>query len=114
MKLKNIAKSILMAGFFLGIVVSQAGASFSVQGFELQSKKRVSRTEYVYTFKTSAKNAGENASGVTASLESSSPYTTVVDGELTIRRYPGRALGPEPGYLSASARTAGTPLTNPH
>ena len=83
MSLKNIFKSILIGASALCIGVSQAGASFSVDGFELQSKTRVSRTDYVYTFKANAVNTGENAGGVTATLTSTSSNTTVVDGELT-------------------------------
>lgn len=67
---------ILIAG------VSVAAADFSVETYVLQSRKRVSRTDYVYTFKATAANSGENAAGVTATLTSSSPHTSVVDGKL--------------------------------
>nr|WP_319393939.1 metallophosphoesterase family protein [uncultured Desulfobacter sp.] len=80
---KHMLKTVLIAALALGFSVScAAAASFTVKNYELQSKKRVSRTDYLYTFKASALNNAEDAGNVTATLVSDSAYTKIVDGDL--------------------------------
>ena len=83
MNLKKAVNTFCMAALALGMSASFASASFDIDSIQLQSKKRVSRTDYLYTFTAAASNNGENAGGVTASLSSSSAYIKVIDNELT-------------------------------
>ncbi len=78
---KNIVY-LLIVLLSLTFGASIAAADFSIENYTLQSKKRVSRTEFLYTFKADIVNSGENAGGVTATLSSSVSSTVVVDGEL--------------------------------
>lgn len=51
--------------------------------YQLVSKTRASRTEYDYTFKATATNTGEDVEvNVSATLTSSSDFTTVIDGDI--------------------------------
>ena len=55
-----------------------------VGGYQLVSQARVGRTTFDYTYRGTIENSGIVAyTGVSASLISTSPYTTVLDGSLT-------------------------------
>ena len=70
---------LLVAGFFLS---SAAAADLTIGNYTLISEQRVSRTEYNYTFKAVISNSGIDVNNVKATLTSTSPYTTVVEGSL--------------------------------
>ena len=84
MVMKNITTPICLLLFLIIMLlpVSQAFAGFTIGNYSLESKKRVSRTDYLYTFKADITNTGENKGVVTATLTSDSSNTRVVDGEL--------------------------------
>ena len=62
-----------------GIATAQ---DLTIGDYTLISKQRVSRTEYEYTYKANITNIGTDVQNVTATLNSNSPHTTVVDGIL--------------------------------
>ncbi len=80
--MKNMIRILVLAVAGICLAASSAAAALTIENFEFMGKKRVSRTDYVYTFKATALNSGDNAANVTAVLESSSPHTLVVDGDL--------------------------------
>lgn len=57
--------------------------NFSIGSFNLVGEKRVSRTEFEYTYTCEVINGGTDATDVRATVTSNTPYTTVVDGSLS-------------------------------
>lgn len=78
----GVALIVLLSGTSLG------ADGLSVSGYELQSKARVGRTTYEYTYKATATNAGADMLDVTASVVSSAAATVVVDGDLVFGDVP--------------------------
>ena len=67
----------------LVLFVSTASADLVIdQSYQLISKKRVGRTAYEYTYQVNISNNGSAVQNVTASVTSSSPHTTIVDGDI--------------------------------
>lgn len=88
MSLKTICKYAISVLMVLALWTSGASADFFIEKVTLQSKTRVSRTDYLYTFTADAINFGTDASQVAAALVSASPYTVVVDGTLSFGDIP--------------------------
>lgn len=88
MSFKNICKHAISVLMVLALWASGAAADISIEKVTLQSKARVSRTDYLYTFTADAANSGTDASQVAAVLVSASPHTVVVDGTLSFGDIP--------------------------
>lgn len=56
---------------------------FTVASLNLLNSKRVSRTDYEYTYTVDLTNTGANTTNTTATVNSTSSHTTVIDGDLT-------------------------------
>ena len=73
-------------GFLIGCIVfllsNAAWADLTVGNYTMISSKRVSRVEYEYTYRADLTNSGDAVKNVMAQVTSSSPYTTVVEGNL--------------------------------
>ena len=82
MKTKKLLACTFIAALALIVSASQALAGFTIDNYILQSKQRMSRTDYLYTFKADITNTGDSGGVVTATLTSGSSNTVVVDGEL--------------------------------
>ena len=67
---------------FALLLSTSAAAEFEVGALELTGSTRVSRVEFEYTYRVNITNPDALARGVTATITSTSPYTTIVDGEL--------------------------------
>jgi len=61
---------------------------FTVGNFNLVGRKRVSRTDYEYTYTIDITNTGLDVQNVTAKLSSNSPSTTVIDRDLSFGDIP--------------------------
>ena len=62
------------------------------QNYQLINKHRVSRTVYEYTYKADLTNSGtDDVQNVTATVTSTDPHTTVVDGDLDFGDVPAGA-----------------------
>jgi len=67
---------------------SLAHAQLSAVNLTLVSSTRVTLTQYEYTYNVSAHSAGPAYNGVTATVQSISPNTIVIDGYLTFGNVP--------------------------
>lgn len=63
--------------------IETSDPSFTVDNLNLVGSKRVSRTDYEYSYQADITNTGTDAENVTSTVSSSSPGTTVVEGDLT-------------------------------
>jgi len=72
----------VLVGLFAFLTTSVAWADLTVGNYALVSSKRVTRTEYEYTYRAQVTNDGEDAKNVMAQVTSNSPYTTVIEGVL--------------------------------
>jgi pimeloyl-ACP methyl ester carboxylesterase len=64
-------------------------SDFEVGPYVLVSSQRITRTEFDFTYRASISNRGADAESVTATVLSSQPPTTIVDGELHFDLVPG-------------------------
>ena len=90
MQLKQILTACILSSFTL-LWAGQSYADVVAGEFELVSSKRVSRTDYQYTYRLNVDNTGGDVSNVAAVITSSSPYTVVIDGNLTFDDISGGA-----------------------
>lgn len=75
----------LLVAFFLTAVTTHALSAITVTGLELVSSKRVGRTVFEYTYKAKINNSSNEArTGVTATVISATPATTVVRGAFAV------------------------------
>ncbi len=82
MKANKMFLSVLLFALTMIVSISHAAVDFTIGNYSLLSKKRVSRTEYLYTFKADITNNGNADSVVSATLKSNSSSTIVTDGNL--------------------------------
>jgi len=79
-------KAHILRMLFLSLLLSYGNAfagDLVIGNYSLVSQQRVTRTDYLYTYKADVTNNGADATGVTASLTSNSANTVVVTGILT-------------------------------
>ena len=68
----------------LSLFVGTATAELVVnQSYQLVNKTRVGRTAYEYTYQVNITNNGSDVQNATASVTSSSPNTTIIDGDVS-------------------------------
>jgi PKD repeat protein len=75
----------ILAGAFLTALCSSslvAQQQFQVTKLNLTSTARATRTSFDYTYRVDVHNTGAAATGLTAIVKSTSPNTTIVDGDL--------------------------------
>jgi hypothetical protein len=63
--------------------IETSDPNFTVDNLNKIDSKRVSRTDYEYTYQADITNTGTDAENVTATVSSSSPGTTIVEDNLT-------------------------------
>jgi len=73
---------IFLCVLLLGVGMASAELVID-RNYQLVSKKRVGRTAYEYTYQVNVDNNGPDARKVTATVTSSSPHTTIIDGEVS-------------------------------
>ncbi|MFZ1829030.1 MAG: astroprincin family protein [Candidatus Competibacteraceae bacterium] len=67
-----------------GVNTAAADSNLTIQNYQLQSEKRISRSVYEYTYKANVSNgSGTGYTGVAATVSSSSLNTVVVDNSLS-------------------------------
>ncbi len=72
----------VMLWVLLVLLANTAFADLSVGNYSLVSSKRVSRTEYEYTYRAKVTNNGQDAKNVMAQVTSNSSNTTIIEGIL--------------------------------
>ena len=87
--MRKISQSIfllIISMLILCIVnTSKAAAELVVDNnYQLVSSKRVGRTYYEYTYQINITNNGPDVKNVIATVNSTSPNTTVIDGEVNV------------------------------
>jgi len=90
---RNLGMLSVVAILALALVPSHAAVSNLVVGsYQLVSSTRVTRTLFDFTYRAALTNTGNNSvPGVTATLTSTNPATTVIDNSLTFGVIPGGA-----------------------
>jgi pimeloyl-ACP methyl ester carboxylesterase len=76
------AWSVVVGLYLLLAVCGTAAADLVVGNYTLVSSKRLTRTDYEYTYRAQVTNTGAEAKNVMAQVSSSSPNTTVVEAYL--------------------------------
>ena len=71
-----------MLCFLLFLTAETSIAELTVGNYTLISSKRVTRTEYEYTYRATVTNSGQDAKNVTAEATSASQHTTILEGTL--------------------------------
>lgn len=84
-------KTLIIFAIFLFTGFANAAPDLSIKSSQLISKKRVGRTVYEYTYSATIINDGSDGNNVTAKLTTTSPHTTVIDGELSFGSVPAGA-----------------------
>jgi len=79
---KNFRSILFLHFAILFLLPSIATADLLIGDSTLQDKKRVGRVLFEYTYIVEATNTGDKLEGVKATLTSTSPYTTIVDGDI--------------------------------
>lgn len=87
---KIFISAFVVMGFFLSLPAFSAELNLIVGDYTLVEKKRVSRTDIQYTYNVDILNNDTvlEAVNVTASLSSTSPNTTIIDGTLNVDSVP--------------------------
>jgi Glucodextranase, domain B/CarboxypepD_reg-like domain len=89
MQLKHVLSACLITTLTLFTALT-AQAEIAAGELTLVSSERVSRTDFNYVFKLNVSNTGSNVTAVSAIVTSSSPNTTIIDGDLS---FPDIAAG---------------------
>ena len=71
-----------MVGFILFLLPNISIADLTVANYTLVSSKRVTRTDFEYTYRAQMTNGGQAVTNVTAQVTSTSPNTTIIEGIL--------------------------------
>ncbi|MDA8140178.1 MAG: DUF1566 domain-containing protein [Desulfobacteraceae bacterium] len=72
----------LLAGLLILLLATSAHAALTVGNYTLVSSKRLTRTDYEYTYRAQVTNTGAAAKNVMAQATSSSSNTTIIEGLL--------------------------------